>query len=452
MKIHDLFAMAVSNLKQRKSRTLLTSIGVMIGCTSIVVMVSIGFGLSESMTTMLEGMGDLRTIQIYGKTDGKQMKPGDEKNFLMVPNVSSSLSKTAFPNEWMTGVSASNDRYKTDWSMMAAVDASKIKEYGYEITDGSDSLISTNSTIPILVGENFAYNFRDTMRPLESGYVDRWVFDENGMPSEEKTEPFFDPFKQDLKLSIQNPEDLNASPYTVTLHPVGLMKEDYNIGQESSDGFVMSDTDLKKIIKEASEKFGIKKPDETVSQIRVKAQDIEAVEDVENAIKQQGYMTSSMRSIRDSMEDQSRMTQMILGGIGAISLIVAAIGITNTMIMSVSERTREIGIMKALGCKTGDIKKMFLSEAGMIGVIGGISGLILSYLISIGINYITYSMTPREESFFTFLFTPGNRASVIPLWLVVFALIFSAMVGVISGLIPANRSVKISALEAIRRE
>lgn len=96
-----------------------------------------------------------------------------------------------------------------------------------------------------------------------------------------------------------------------------------------------------------------------MSQIRVKAQDIEAVEDVENAIKQQGYMTSSMKSIRDSMEDQSRMTQMILGGIGAISLIVAAIGITNTMIMSVSERTREIGIMKALGCKTGDIKRCF---------------------------------------------------------------------------------------------
>lgn len=81
-----------------------------------------------------------------------------------------------------------------------------------------------------------------------------------------------------------------------------------------------------------------------------------------------------MESIRKPMEKEAQQKQMMLGGLGAISLFVAALGITNTMIMSISERTREIGIMKALGCYVTDIRIMFLSEAGAIGLIGLGSG------------------------------------------------------------------------------
>lgn len=451
MKIHDLLSMALSNLKQRKSRTLLTSIGVMIGCTSIVVMISIGIGLSDSMNQMLENMGDLRMIQIYGRSDGTRLKPSDEAA-AGVAGTSAVLVKTAFPDQMMVSAETANGRYKADWAMISGIDPSKYADYGYELIDGSASLTKTGNAYPILVGENFAYNFRDSMRPDGSNMVDRWVFDENGMMSEDKPDPWFDPMKQTLTLNISNPEDPNASPFSVTLKPVGILKEDYQIGAETSDGFMMSEKDIDEISREAAARFGIKNPEKNISQIQVMAESIEQVEEVENELKNQKFMTSSMKSIRDQIEGQSRMTQLVLGGIGAISLIVAAIGITNTMIMSVSERTREIGIMKALGCRTSDIRTMFLTESGLIGLLGGISGLILSFLISLGINYAGFSANPEAESFWTYLMTPGNRTSVIPVWLAVFALIFSVGIGVFSGMIPANRSVKISALEAIRRE
>ena len=81
------------------------------------------------------------------------------------------------------------------------------------------------------------------------------------------------------------------------------------------------------------------------------------------------------------MQEQSRNIQLVLGGIGAVSLFVAAIGIANTMMMSIYERTKEIGIIKVLGCALQNIREMFLMEAGFIGFLGGVIGVVLSYII-----------------------------------------------------------------------
>ena len=112
--------------------------------------------------------------------------------------------------------------------------------------------------------------------------------------------------------------------------------------------------------------------------------------DVEQSIKDLGYSTYSMQSMRDELNKQTRQIELMLGGLGAISLLVAAIGSTNTMIMSISERTKEIGIMKALGCYVRDIRAMFLMEAGSIGLLGGILGLIFSFIISVIINLFSF--------------------------------------------------------------
>ncbi|MFQ6976355.1 MAG: ABC transporter permease [Oscillibacter sp.] len=128
----------------------------------------------------------------------------------------------------------------------------------------------------------------------------------------------------------------------------------------------------------------------------------------EQSIKDLGYSTYSMQSMRDELNKQTRQIELMLGGLGAISLLVAAIGITNTMIMSISERTKEIGIMKALGCYVRDIRAMFLMEAGSIGLLGGILGLIFSFIISVIINLfsfgafggggVTWSLSSRRSS------------------------------------------------------
>ena len=194
------------------------------------------------------------------------------------------------------------------------------------------------------------------------------------------------------------------------------------------------------------------KKDVTYNQVVVKAVDINHVADVQKTINADGYNTSSMEDIREPLQKEARQKMLLLGGLGAISLFVAAIGIANTMIMSISERTREIGIMKALGCYVRDIRVLFLSEAGAIGLIGGIIGVIISYIAMIVMNLISLGGPPTFSNILLCI-TGGEaitRTSVIPVWLILFAMVFSVFIGLASGFYPANKAVKISALEAIR--
>lgn len=141
---------------------------------------------------------------------------------------------------------------------------------------------------------------------------------------------------------------------------------------------------------------------------------------------------------------------MMLGGLGGISLFVAAIGITNTMVMSITERRKEIGIMKALGWYVKDIRKLFLAEAGAIGLFGGLLGCV----ISLGISFFMNLAASRGEmpSLGDNFGGASSSMSVIPLWLLLFAVVFSVGIGLSSGYYPAHKAVKISALEAIRNE
>ena len=112
---------------------------------------------------------------------------------------------------------------------------------------------------------------------------------------------------------------------------------------------------------------------------KVQADELDNVETLANQIRELGYNVSTNAEYLKSMQKQFAMVQALLGGIGAVSLFVAAIGIANTMMMSIYERTKEIGVIKVLGCSLRNIKTMFLMEAGFIGFIGGVIGNILSF-------------------------------------------------------------------------
>ena len=168
----------------------------------------------------------------------------------------------------------------------------------------------------------------------------------------------------------------------------------------------------------------------------VKVDDIDNVKVVMEQLKEMGYECYSLTEYLESTQETSKMMQMVLGAIGAVSLLVAAIGITNTMIMSIYERTREIGVMKVIGASLGDIQRLFLTEAAFIGFTGGLFGLGLSYLLSKIINMVSM----------------GQFQSSIPAWLAISALIFSTVVGIVAGFFPARRAMSLSALSAIKTE
>lgn len=220
-------------------------------------------------------------------------------------------------------------------------------------------------------------------------------------------------------------------------------------------GLVM-DLEMLKTLLDQQAKLSGRKPEwkKGYSGALVKVKDMNQVAEVETEIKRMGFRTSSMEIIRKPMEREARQKQMMLGGLGAISLFVAALGITNTMIMSISERTREIGVMKSLGCFVRDIRRIFLLEAGCIGLLGGVTGTVFSYAVSFVMNMTSEGMSSSSMAGAMEADMAGlpSRLSVIPWWLSLFAVLFSIAVGVGAGYYPAGKAVKISALEAIKHD
>jgi ABC-type antimicrobial peptide transport system permease subunit len=184
--------------------------------------------------------------------------------------------------------------------------------------------------------------------------------------------------------------------------------------------------------------------------VKVYVGDIKKIQAVSDEIRALGFQTSSLNDWLESMQDTARMIQGILGGIGAISLLVAAIGITNTMIMSIYERTKEIGVMKVIGANLIDIRNIFLLEAGLIGFIGGVAGIIFSFFISLLMNTLLRSI--MEQLLGSMGGGYGSAISVIPLWLAVSSLLFSTAIGIIAGYYPARRAMRMSALESLRND
>lgn len=173
--------------------------------------------------------------------------------------------------------------------------------------------------------------------------------------------------------------------------------------------------------------------------------DMNNVMEVQAAVTDMGYEAHSSMQWLEQAQEQMDMIQAVLGGIGAVSLFVAAIGIANTMMMSIYERTREIGVLKVLGCALGDIRSMFLIEAGFIGLMGGAAGLLLSYGVSSLINKFLGSGLMGMGG-------GGGDISRIPMWLSAAAVGFAIVIGMLAGLFPALRAMKLSPLAAIRNE
>lgn len=462
MKVFDMIKMCLQNLTRRKSRTILTVLGVVIGCCAIVTMMSIGYGVQNSQQIMLEGMGDLTLIQVYSGGGNSKLDDAAIKKFQNIANVDVAIGKYQLNNIGMEIYAGDNKRYQMQWAQVVGINEDAMEKFGFELLSGS----FPKEKYEVLAGQFTAYNLMDTQRPEGHNMVDRWsamntMNPETGYyeynPDAELPAPYLDLQGQTLTLdlySYENPEQKKTQEIKVS----GVVKEDYNKDYATSEGFIFVTTDLlaiQKLIYPSSTQMI------TYNEIYVKARDISQVADIEKEIKKMGYSTYSMESVRKPLEEEARKQQMMLGGLGAVSLFVAALGITNTMIMSISERTREIGVMKALGCYLGNIRVVFLMEAGFIGLIGGVIGGALSFIISVVMNVLTNEAVKGMEinsletlwTMITTAMAPENSPmSIIPLWLYGFAIVFSIIIGLGSGFYPANKAVHISAMEAIKRE
>ena len=435
MNKRDLSKIGFQNLLRHKGRTFLTVLGVIIGCASIIIMVSIGIGMKETQERTLAEMGDLTIITVSPAGKGGGAAKLDEKavkELKRTAHVEAVTPKVSASSMGLKLYAGNDRRYQMEYGEVVGIDPEAAKKLGYQLTEGS---WLGEKGGQLMAGQNFAYTFRDTKRPEGRNMVDPWVFDEMGRQLD-PPEPYFKPIKAKIRLEIPSPKE-DGKPYVREMEVVGRVKEDYAKGSETSEGVIMSLKEMNELLEEYRKMSGgEKKKKPTYETVLVKVDSIEQVAAVEQFIQQLGFRTFSMESIRKPMEKEAHQKQLMFGGLGAVSLFVAAIGITNTMIMSITERTTEIGIMKALGCFIDDIRGIFLFEAGCIGLAGGILGSILSLLTSTLMNLLS---------------GVGGRISIIPWWLYLFAIFFSIIIGLMAGYYPANQAVKIPALEAIKR-
>jgi ABC-type antimicrobial peptide transport system permease subunit len=178
----------------------------------------------------------------------------------------------------------------------------------------------------------------------------------------------------------------------------------------------------------------------------VRAIDLTAVPAVTEEVEALGLEVQSLETILDVANQVLGLLQALLGSVGGLALLVAALGVANTMMMAIYERTREIGVLKALGASAGEIRRLFTVEAGMIGLIGGVVGLIFGSLLGKLVDWIAHRYLIGEG------ITGVGPLSVVPWWLAVGALIFAAVIGILAGLYPAARAARLDPVTALRHE
>jgi putative ABC transport system permease protein len=179
--------------------------------------------------------------------------------------------------------------------------------------------------------------------------------------------------------------------------------------------------------------------------VTVKVKQAKFTQDVEDRIRKLGFSAISVNDALRGAKNAFIILDIFLTLIGSIALAVSSLGIVNTMVMSILERTREIGIMKAVGASDSHIRRIFLIEASVIGVLGGAVGVAIGWtvgrVINFGVNiYIrTQGGTPG-----TFFF--------LPLWLIASAIGFSIVVSLIAGSYPASRAAQLDPIQALRHD
>lgn len=439
MQFKDQIDFVSQHIKKNKLRVFMTILAATMGTAFLIILASVGFGIQDTLRSEILDNRLVTQIEVYSSdidsAKAEEMKKLNHvKAVVLRQQISLSQQSTldTYSNSGTLVVSEFAEEQKAGF----ALETGRLPENKYEIVVGSD----------------FAKNL------IDEAEVEKL---ENQQRAEDSTtegdaEIEMPHYEGDL-LGKEITYDL-GSYETTELYGEPIQLKIVGVAKAPAKDF-MFDSNLyadASIIPELEAIYDRHKPEEGAdplfnSNLNIYADELQNVKGITNALKDEGY---SVYSISEELEQIDVFFLALKAGlifVGTIAILISSIGIFNTMTMAVTERTREIGVMKALGAKPKLIQRLFLLESAWIGIIGTVIAVILSYAISILANYILPLIVGAalgEEDFNELNVT----FSIIPWQLVVIASAISISVAMISGWRPARKATQIDVIDALRRE
>ena len=430
MRWSDLLRMSAGSLKRRKLRAFLTILGVVIGTASIVVMISLGLGLQQSMYEQMELDGGTTGLTVTGKS-------GDGMMYSYSTDAGSEEESSKYiTDDTIEEIKALEHVKSADPVLNFSALALKGKYEGYlqlygmtpeameslnlELEPGGRLPDPDSPELELVFGNMVLVDFYE--KGTGSGYWDTGELPDIDLQNDK----LFVILDQDSYYQTQSTPEMGAeggaeggentvrTPKKYVLGACGVIAGGPDTYNTNSYNVLCDIYKLKEYLQKEFRGRAIP-----------------------------GQPTTQSGKPYSQFVYSSASVQAVLGGIGAVSLLVAAIGIANTMMMAIYERTKEIGVMKVIGCSLKNIRQLFLLEAAFIGFIGGVAGNVLSLIISAVINVLI----PGEN-----LWGTEGNISYIPIWLMLASMGFAVLVGMAAGYFPAVRAMKLSPLAAIRNE
>ncbi len=421
MQFKDQIDFVRQHIRRNKLRVFMTILAATMGTAFLIVLASVGFGIHDTLRDEMLSNRLVTEIQVYESDDAQNLEE-EVDSFKKIEHVKAVINQQRLGTNSETileDYEGYHDFVVSDFKEEAKV--------GFELKEGR----LPQEAHEVVVGSDFG-----TALYIESEENEELTTYEGKLIGEQ------------FSYAIENIEgDFVEDPMTFTIvgigeHPTKEWEYDRNIFADVS---VLPE--LEKLYNADDEKD----MDPWYSNITVYADKVENVSKVSKEIKEQGYYTYS---ISDELKQLDVFFLALKAGlifVGTIAILIASIGIFNTMTMAVTERTREIGVMKAIGANPKLIQRLFVMESAWIGVMGTVIAILLSYGVSMIANYILpiivfSALGEGNPDDFEIVF------SVIPWQLIVIASIISIGVAVISGWRPARKATKIDVIQALRQE
>lgn len=418
MKFSDIARFSLNNLMHRGLRSWLTILGIVIGVAAVVAIISVSSGTQQAISSQLGGLGaDIITIS-----------PGSGRAFGFEgpSQLATTTNQQNLTNRDVQTIKTVSGVLYVDGMVSGRVDVTYLAQTASLSVEGVDSLaweemttaqldsgrfLTTSDTNSIVIGYSVANNV----------------------------------FKQPLVLNTQI--EIGGESFKI----VGILQQSGGFGG-SDNTIIMPINSARNILDNVISN--------QVTSIQAKVTDVSQINATANAIDQKlmilrhvnentkDYTISTSQTLQQTISSVTGTLSLFLTGIAAIALLVGAIGIANTMFMSVMERTRQIGVLKALGTTNFEVTLSYLTESSIMGFIGGLLGIFFGFIASGIVSELGVRMLSTGSRGFGSV----TSLTVITPDLVLFALGFSVLIGALSGYFPARRAAKLEPVEALGYE